>query len=175
MIFAKINSVLFYLSFLAFVGNIIAYFMGFIPMIQAINYALIIFGFICLFLGLMLTKNAPALLKMGIVGLISIGALIWILAIFKLIDFASYWKYGMLLIFCGIIWAVWNKVFSKGTTLLKLLFASSALALLITTILTCFSYFDQSDTLFYSLLAFTVTALLIIVTAKPNKTKNSLR
>jgi hypothetical protein len=171
MIFAKLNSVLFYLSFLAFVGNIIAYFMGFVPMISAINYSLII----CLFLGLMLTKNAPSILKIGIVGLITIGSLIWILAIFKIIDFAMFWKYGMLFIFSGIIWAVWNKVFSRGNNVLKIIFALSAISLLVTTVLTCFSYFDQSDTLFYSLLAFTVSAGLIMVTGKPSKTKNSLR
>ncbi len=159
----KINSILFYLSFLSFLVNIVIYFMGFIEIIDAINYALIIFGFIGLTLGLMLTKKSPLPLKLAIVGLIGAGSLIWIFAIFKVIDFAVFWRYALLLIFSGIIWAVWNKVFVRGTGVMKIVFAISGLSLIACTLLTCFSVFDNSDFLFYSLVAFTASALLILV------------
>lgn len=159
----KINSTLFYLSFFSFLINLIAYLMGLIQIISAINFALIIFGFIGLTLGLMLTKKSPLRLKMAIVGLIGVGSLIWILAIFKIIDFAVYWKIALLLIFGGIIWAIWNKIFPKGNLLLKICFGLSSLALLLCTLLTCFSFFDDSNYLFYILLCFTASAILIML------------
>lgn len=159
----KINEALFYLSFIAFVTNVLIYFTGFIEIIDAINYALIIFGFIGLALGLTLTRKSPLPLKLAIVGLIGTGSLLWIISIFKVISFAVYWKYALLLIFSGIIWAVWNKVFVRGTGVLKVIFALSALSLIACTLLTCFSFFDNSDFLFYSLLMFTLSALAILV------------
>ncbi|MGV3629750.1 MAG: hypothetical protein ACO1O6_01005 [Bacteroidota bacterium] len=159
----KINSILFYFSFLSFVVNIVVYFMGFIEIIDAINYALIIFGFIGLTLGLMLTKKSPLPLKLAIVGLIGAGSLIWIISIFKIIDFAIFWRYALLLIFSGIIWAIWNKVFVRGTGVMKVIFALSGLMLILCTLLTCFSFFDNSDVLFYSLVAFTASTVIILL------------
>lgn len=159
----KINSILFYLSFLSFLVNIVVYFMGFIEIIDAINYALVIFGFISLTLGLMLTKNSPLPLKLSIVGLIGAGSLIWIIAVFKIIDFVAFWRFALLLIFSGIIWAIWNKVFVRGTGAMKIIFAISALTLVVCTLLTCFAFFDSSDFLLYSLIAFTASALIILL------------
>lgn len=167
----KINSILFYLSFFAFIGDILAYFTGFLEVIDAINYALLVFGFICLFLGMMLTKNAPPSLKVSIVGLIGVGATLWLLSILKLLPFAIFWKYGMLLIFSGIIWAIWNKVFPKGSFFLKVIFGLSAFSLILTTLLTCFSFFDNSSILFYSLLIFTISSMVIILNHKSKKQK----
>lgn len=167
----KLNSLVFYASFLLFLVNIGSYFMGFIQIIEALNFAFIIFGFIGLSLGLKLTKNSPAKLKSLIVGLIFSGSAIWILAVFKVIDFAIYWKYALLLIFGGIIWAIWNKVFSKGNKFFQFLFAVSALMLLSCTILTCFSFFDDSNFLFYSLVFFTGSSVLIILMDRRNMKK----
>lgn len=173
----RINSIVFYLSFSLFLLNIIIYFMGFIQVIAAMNNAFVIFGFIGLTLGLKLTRNSPNKLKFGIVGLIFTGSLIWIISFyFKIIDFAIYWKYALLLIFIGIIWAIWNKVFFKGNKILKIIFALSSLMLVFCTVLTCFSFLDDSNFLFISLLVFTSSAVLIILLNERNKKKhNSLR
>lgn len=90
----------------------------------------------------------------------------WTISIFNILNFAVYWKYALLLIFSGIIWAIWNKVFLKGNKWIRTIFALSALSLLTCTILTTFSFFDNSNFLFYSLLSFTVSALLILIQDK---------
>ena len=159
----KINSITFYISSLAFILNASIYLMGFIEIINAINYALVIFGFVCLTLALMLTKKSPIKLKMAIVGLIVAGSLIWTASVFKWLDLKIYWKYALLLIFTGIIWAIWNKIFFRGNRWTKILFSLSAALLLITSILTCFSFFDNSDLLFYSLVSYTFSAMLILI------------
>ncbi len=166
----RINSIVFYLSFCVFLLNIIIYFMGFIQIIDAMNNAFIIFGFIGLTLGLKLTKNSPNKLKFGIVGLIFTGSFIWIISFyFKMIEFAIYWKYTLLFIFVGIIWGIWNKVYFKGNNLLKTIFTLSSLMLVLCTFLTCFSFFDDSNFLFVSLLMFTASATLIILLNERNK------
>jgi hypothetical protein len=105
------------------------------------------------------------------VGLIFCGSAIWILAVFKIVDFAIYWKYALLLIFAGIIWAIWNKVFSKGNKFFQFVFAASALMLFTCTLLTCFSFFDDSNFLFYSLVSFTGSSVLIILLDRRNAKK----